>query len=494
MNLIIDLYPDQIVNDILNGKFLEQVAKIDDINIILTSMTNETSGDIKYLLKEDEIASNQNYLTEKVAKFQNSKINFIGEMFKGEMLRNPDYFIFSIMVIYTVKKPDELSSALEHIRTLQKEESSQDQKFPVAPPHLNPDTGNRFRKGQQKHSADEVLEYLSWLADANKLYDVALATFDLELAVMVAEYTQKDPKEYLPYIEKLRKITDPIELKLKICLDMKNYEEAITQLSAGDFTSIQKSIDLMIEHSLYKHSMIVYEKNLEVSRTIKNHFGDYLRKISNVKQAAIVYQSCGQFEKAMKAYEDTLDWKSGRKLLQFMGTAEPGVNDFLLKMKNLYLKGNSGQGEAAKILKCINGFERHEYIDLLVKATDWRTLKKIPISADADWAVVDDVILPAVRLAAELKINEIFQVCVEFKKWTARLVAVQEKKKNSLYLIAEDGEMTNYDTQSEFSMTSRGTSKFSVVTGASGVKGIKKPKKPKNLLHRKVKEGTFKIF
>ena len=51
----------------------------------------------------------------------------------------------------------------------------------------------RERLKKNKLSSKEVLEYLSWVTDPGFLYDVALATFDLKLAVMVAETTQKDP-------------------------------------------------------------------------------------------------------------------------------------------------------------------------------------------------------------------------------------------------------------------------------------------------------------
>lgn len=64
---------------------------------------------------------------------------------------------------------------------------------------------------------------------------------------------------------------------------------------------------------MYKHAMIVYKDNLSVSKTIKNHFGDHLRNTGNIKQSAIVYQSCQQWEKAILSYEDTLDWKGGKK-------------------------------------------------------------------------------------------------------------------------------------------------------------------------------------
>jgi elongator complex protein 1 len=34
-----------------------------------------------------------------------------------------------------------------------------------------------------------MLEFVCWIADANKIYDVALTTYDLELVALVAKYT-----------------------------------------------------------------------------------------------------------------------------------------------------------------------------------------------------------------------------------------------------------------------------------------------------------------
>jgi elongator complex protein 1 len=48
------------------------------------------------------------------------------------------------------------------------------------------------------------------LVDANAIYDAALLTYDLELAAMTARCTQKDPKEYIPYLEALKAIPDPV--------------------------------------------------------------------------------------------------------------------------------------------------------------------------------------------------------------------------------------------------------------------------------------------
>jgi elongator complex protein 1 len=69
----------------------------------------------------------------------------------------------------------------------------------VVPPHLS-----NAKKSKKKLSSQEILEYVCWLVDANAIYEAALLTYDLELAAMTARCTQKDPKEYIPYLESLK--------------------------------------------------------------------------------------------------------------------------------------------------------------------------------------------------------------------------------------------------------------------------------------------------
>lgn len=47
---------------------------------------------------------------------------------------------------------------------------------------------------------------------------------------MVAKQTQKDPKEFLPYLKKLQEM-DPILMKFQINYDLKYYEDALIELS-----------------------------------------------------------------------------------------------------------------------------------------------------------------------------------------------------------------------------------------------------------------------
>jgi elongator complex protein 1 len=55
-----------------------------------------------------------------------------------------------------------------------------------------------------KLGSKEALEFVSWLVNPNRLFDVALTTYDFELVTLVASQTQKDPKEYVPYLQSLK--------------------------------------------------------------------------------------------------------------------------------------------------------------------------------------------------------------------------------------------------------------------------------------------------
>jgi hypothetical protein len=57
----------------------------------------------------------------------------------------------------------------------------------VIPPHLNPDTLKRdIDPNTIKLGSKEALEYVSWLVKADRLFDVALTTYDFDLVTLVA--------------------------------------------------------------------------------------------------------------------------------------------------------------------------------------------------------------------------------------------------------------------------------------------------------------------
>lgn len=59
--------------------------------------------------------------------------------------------------------------------------------------------------------AEDAVKYIIFLADADKLFDLALGMYDFTLTLMVAQHAQrKDPREYLPFLRELRAL-EPVE-------------------------------------------------------------------------------------------------------------------------------------------------------------------------------------------------------------------------------------------------------------------------------------------
>lgn len=138
-----------------------------------------------------------------------SKINNICDVLKVEIeKKNNDQdeknkYLLTLLTIYVKKQPQEIKQALDLIREMQKEEKKSKEaqlKVKMIPPHLNPITLKKYEDTGTVIGAREALAYISWLVNANKLYDVALTTYDFELVTLVASQTQKDPKEYVPYL------------------------------------------------------------------------------------------------------------------------------------------------------------------------------------------------------------------------------------------------------------------------------------------------------
>lgn len=102
----------------------------------------------------------------------------------------------------------------------------------VVPPHLNPATMKRdVDPNAIKLGSKEALEYVSWLVNPNRLFDVALTTYDFDLVTLVATQTQKDPKEYVPYLKELKSYSSPDYMKFKIHFDLKNFTKALKKLA-----------------------------------------------------------------------------------------------------------------------------------------------------------------------------------------------------------------------------------------------------------------------
>ena len=73
--------------------------------------------------------------------------------------------------------------------------------------------------------------------------------------LFVAERSQKDPKEYLPFLNELKKHAPPAYRRYKIDLHLRRYKDALKHLSEIHDEHREELLELIQAHRLYKEAL-----------------------------------------------------------------------------------------------------------------------------------------------------------------------------------------------------------------------------------------------
>jgi elongator complex protein 1 len=147
--------------------------------------------------------------------------------------------------------------------------------------------------------ADKAVEHICFLADVNRLYENALGLYNLDLALLVAQQSQKDPREYLPFMQNLQEMT---ELRRRFSIDdfLGRHTKALGHLHSLDaFSELQTYTQ---KHTLYQHALGLYRYNATQHATLIELYAQYLESKSNFKEAALAYESLHDYAHATSCY------------------------------------------------------------------------------------------------------------------------------------------------------------------------------------------------
>jgi elongator complex protein 1 len=127
------------------------------------------------------------------------KVNNICQAVRKELLDiNKNKFLLCILTTYVKNNPPELEEVLLVIKELRDNEAKKTNKVDIIEVATrSEDTGRPVKKV----TADEALKYVIFLADVDKLYDVALGMYDFDLAAMVAQKSHKVGKNSILFEE-----------------------------------------------------------------------------------------------------------------------------------------------------------------------------------------------------------------------------------------------------------------------------------------------------
>lgn len=269
LNFIYDLNPVLFMNNL--NVFVSKIKKIDDINLFINSLTNEKCEEYKILFNENKKESN------------NEKINEICKNIRKILfdLKNDD-FISTILITFTKQTPPLYLNALQLIQQLKRE--------------------------KKNSLAESALEFLCWLVNAETLFDFSLKTYDFELVIMCAKFTQKDPKEYLSYLNALQEIQkqSPILMKYQINFDLKNFHDALVELAKAGQKYFDKCVELIEKYELHDLALKLFNKPEfnDLFLKINELKGDFYFNKKNLEKSALCYLNSNNFQKAFDCYKN----------------------------------------------------------------------------------------------------------------------------------------------------------------------------------------------
>lgn len=288
MNILHDYRPDLFMANI--PLFIDQVKKVSRIDDFLSKLKDE---DVTQTLYKDTLAvAGRTPIPESVSSYPNGTINGLStpDPIAGKVNRICDAFLSylapkipkhlqNLVTAHVCKRPPDLRAGLELVASLRQKDTRQ---------------------------AEAAIEHLCFLNEANKLYDTALSLYDLELTLLVAQQSQRDPREYMPFLQSLHSLP-ALRRQFQIDDYLRNYAKALEwlhTLSAHDEVE-----SYTIKHNLYTTAIRLYKYDPPHLSIITALYASYLHSQSRYADAAIAYESLDDFTSAYQAYTLAHHWR-----------------------------------------------------------------------------------------------------------------------------------------------------------------------------------------
>ncbi|KAL8822745.1 MAG: hypothetical protein Q9191_006525 [Dirinaria sp. TL-2023a] len=282
MNILHDYNPETFIADV--DLFVDQVKKVEHIDLFLSQLRNEDVSQTMYIetlpprMRNVDRSSALSSTSAGLDATQ-SKVNRICDAFLKALQQREPKGLQNVISAHVCKVPPDLDAGLKEIARLRRNDPEQ---------------------------AESATEHICFLADSNRLYDNALGLYDLELTVLVAQQTQKDPREYLPFLQNFQ---DMPTLKRQYSIDdhLCRYSKALKNLY--DLDAFDEVKEYMVKHSLYSQALELYRYQPQKLSVMMKLHADYLQQNAQYKQAGIVYENLQLYASASESYRLAHLWR-----------------------------------------------------------------------------------------------------------------------------------------------------------------------------------------
>ncbi|XP_053422312.1 elongator complex protein 1 [Nycticebus coucang] len=425
LNLIYDHNPKVFLENV--ETFIRQIESVNYINLFFTELKEE---DVTKTMYPPTVASSVQLSRES----DESKLDLICNAMRAAMENiNPHKYCLSILTSHIKKTTPELEIVLQKVHELQGN-------TPSVPDSV---------------SVEEALKYLLLLVDVNELYDHSLGTYDFDLVVMVAEKSQKDPKEYLPFLNTLKKMETNYQ-RFTIDKYLKRYEKAIGHLSKCGPEYFPECLNLIKDKNLYNEALKLYPPNSQQYKDIGVAYGEHLMQECMYEPAGLMFARCGAHEKALSAFLTCGSWKQALCVAtqlnlttdQLAGLARTLAGKLVEKRKHV---------DAAMVLEQY-AQDYEEAVLLLLEGAAWEEALRLVYKYNR-LDIIETNVKPSILEAQKNYVAFLDSQTTTFSRHKKRLLVVRELKEQAQQVNLDD-EMLRGQESDLFSETS------SIVSGS----------------------------
>uniref|UniRef100_A0A9J7ZVG3 Elongator complex protein 1 n=1 Tax=Cyprinus carpio carpio TaxID=630221 RepID=A0A9J7ZVG3_CYPCA len=276
LNLIYDHNPTVFLDNL--EMFLKQIDSINYINLFLTELKEEDTTTTMYPCPSRSASSS-------AAGKEGKKVDIICDALRSTMeTLDPQKYCLCVLTSHVRKTTPELEIALQKVHELRGE-------------------------SRKSVSAEEALKYLLFLVNVNELYEHSLGTYDFDLVLMVAEKSQKDPKEYLPFLNMLKTL-EPNYQHYTIDKHLKRYRKALHHLSKCGEEHFTELLSLVKDQRLYSEALELYPSDSEQYKTLSVAYAEHLVEQQQAEQAGLLLWRCGENARALQAFISCTSWRN----------------------------------------------------------------------------------------------------------------------------------------------------------------------------------------
>ncbi|XP_062455173.1 elongator complex protein 1 isoform X2 [Rhea pennata] len=409
LNLLYDHNPKVFLENV--ETFIKQIDSVNYINLFFTELKEEDFTKSMYpSLNGSSNAQPQQHPDQK-------KVNVVCDVMRNAMERiDPQKYCLSILTAHVKKSPPELETALQKVHDL-RENTALD---------------------VTAVSAEEALKYLLFLVDVNELYDYSLGTYDFDLVIMVAEKSQKDPKEYLPFLNTLRKMETNYQ-RYTIDRHLKRYTKALGHLSKCGPEHFSELLNLVKDQNQYYEALKLYPPNSQEYKDISDAYGDHLNQKQLYEQAALIFARAGLFAKALDSFLNSGSWQQALCMASRLGYTEDKLSSLARSMAGKLVEQRK-HAEAAILLEQYTQ-DYEEAVLLLLEGALWEEALRL-IHKYGRLDVLETNFKPAIQEAQKSQLMFLDSQKKAFLHHKCRLQVVRELKEKASESL-QDYEMPN---------------------------------------------------